>query len=188
VLFLILFIVCRLEAEFDAKLKALEEKHAKEIDEIMSDAVGSGTTTHEDDVPVPVPVAVESSPITEKTAEEIEREKKQAKARQKREKAKQKELERELEIERENANAGPSLRQLEMERIQQQLIPLSLEIVEIPSDGHCLYRAIAAHCGSSYQETRKLYRKFYGYFPGEIMEFLFMPSYWYQELYAQILY
>jgi hypothetical protein len=156
----------------------------------VSAAVGSGTTT-DDAVPVPVavPAAVDASPLPpEKTAENIEREKKQAKARQKREKAKQKELERQLEIERENANAGPSLRQIELERIQQQLTPLGLQIVEIPSDGHCLYRAVAAQCGNSYQETRKLYivillwrRLTRNY------EFLFMPLAGSQEPYAQIL-
>lgn len=88
------------------------------------------------------------------TAEE-ERERKQAKARRKREKAKEKERERELEIERENAEAGPSLRQIEVEQIQNQIAPLGFEIAEIPSDGNCLYRAVAAHSGTSYQETRK---------------------------------
>jgi OTU domain-containing protein 6 len=120
----------------------------------LSDAVESHGTT-----PDAAPVIGESCPLpaTEKTADEMEREKKLAKARQKREKAKQNERDRELEIERENANAGPSLRQIELERIQQQLTPLGLEIVEILSDGHCLYRAVAAHCGKSYQEIRKLY-------------------------------
>ncbi|CAB9528828.1 OTU domain-containing protein 6B [Seminavis robusta] len=136
--------LAELEAEYDAKQKALEEKHAKEIAELS----GSGDSK---DTPAPAP-----EPLVEKTAEEEERERKQAKARRKREKAKEKERDRELEIERENAEAGPSLRKIELERIEQQLTPLGLKIEEIASDGNCLYRAVAAHCGNSYQETRTL--------------------------------
>ena len=145
-----------MEAEFDGKLKELEEKHKQEITELSSGATEEGPPeAAADETPTPVAGApAEGTPV--KSPEEEEREKKQAKARRKREKAKEKERERELEIERENAEAGPSMRQIEVEQIQGQLTPLGLEIAEIASDGNCLYRAVAASIGnSSYQETRK---------------------------------
>ena len=139
-----------MEAEFAAKLKELEEKHAKEI----AEAEGSGAPSGEAAAATTSEEAAD--PVTEgATAEEEERERKQAKARRKREKAKEKERERELAIERENAEAGPSMRQIEVEQIQNQISPLGFTIAEIPSDGNCLYRAVAAHSGSSYQQTRK---------------------------------
>lgn len=92
------------------------------------------------------------------TPAEDERERKQAKARRKREKAKERERQLQEEIERETAEAGPSMGQVELESIQTQLTPLGLKIDEIPPDGNCLYRAIAASLGndSTYQETSKL--------------------------------
>lgn len=146
VLFLCLFL--RVEAEFVTKLKELEEKHAKEIAELSA---SSGP----DDAGEAAVENVNAAAEIEPNAEDEERERKQAKARRKREKAKEKERELELQIERENAEAGPSMRQIEVEQIQNQLAPLGLQIAEIPSDGNCLYRAVAAHCGNTYQETRK---------------------------------
>ena len=133
-----------MEAEFDAKLKELEAKHAKEIEDISGSGDGGAAAVADADEPAP-----------ETSVEDEERERKQAKARRKREKAKEKERERELQIEKENAEAGPSMRQIEVERIQNQIAPLGLQIAEIASDGNCLYRAVAAHSGSTYQETRK---------------------------------
>lgn len=137
----------RVEAEFATKLKELEEKHAKEIAELEGSAPSAADTA-------PAPAGTEDA--GESNTEDDERARKQAKARRKREKAKEKERERELQIERENAEAGPSMRQIEVEQIQTQIAPLGLQISEIPSDGNCLYRAIAAHSNGTYQETRKL--------------------------------
>ena len=142
--------VFRVEAEFDAKLKALEEMHAKEIAEVEGSAPTSVDATTD----------TTGSPATDvanATKEDEEKERKQSKARRKREKAKEKERERELEIERGNAEAGPSLRQIEVEQIQNQIAPLGLQISEVASDGNCLYRAVAAHSGGTYQETRKFF-------------------------------
>lgn len=139
--------LAEVEAEFDKKLKELEAKHAQEI----AEASGGDTAP-------PPPAAEPEQPATTTTAAttEEERERKKSKAQRKREKAKEKERERELQIERENAEAGPSLRQIEVESIQTQLAPLGLKIAEVQSDGNCLYRAIAAHSGGTYQETRNL--------------------------------
>jgi OTU domain-containing protein 6 len=86
---------------------------------------------------------------------ESERQRRIEKARRKKEKAREKERERERQIADELANAGPSARDLENEIILNQLRPLNLRIREVPADGHCLYRAVAAHYdGAGYGEMR----------------------------------
>jgi len=133
-------------------LKELESKHALEIAALSGSSEGNTPETSQVKFSVPEAAA---EPAPAKSAQEEERERKQEKARRKREKAREKERERELQIEKENAEAGPSARQIELEQIQQQLAPLGLEIAEIPSDGNCLYRAISAHVGNSFQDARK---------------------------------
>lgn len=161
----------RVEADFAAKLKALEEKHAKEIAEILG---GASPPADAAVIDVNNNDAPEEAP--KKSAEEEERERKQAKARKKREKAREKERERELQIERENAAAGPSLRQIEMEQIQEQLTPLGLKISEVASDGNCLYRAVAAalETGGTYQDTRK-YSPVRDWFYAQTLLILMLP-------------
>jgi OTU domain-containing protein 6 len=86
---------------------------------------------------------------------ELERQRRVEKARKKKEKVREKERERERRIAEELANAGPSARDLENEIILNQLRPLNLRIREVPADGHCLYRAVAAHYdGAGYGEMR----------------------------------
>ena len=70
-------------------------------------------------------------------------EKKKAKAKAKQEKKVAKEKERLLSIEQAKTQAGPSLRETEMNIICTKLQSLSMQIKDIPSDGNCLYRAIA---------------------------------------------
>ena len=88
--------------------------------------------------------------------EEEVRQKKIEKARKKREKQREKELQREKEIEEENARAGPSPRDVENEQILQRLTPLNLDIKEVTADGHCLYRAVAAHIGKEFSDVRSI--------------------------------
>jgi len=140
-----------LEKEFDEKLKLLKDKHGKEIK-----AGNQGDAIDE-----------ENKILTSKTEddnddEEKDRLRKLEKARRKREAKKDKERERQEKIEQEAAEAGPSsLRQNELEMFDTQLKPLSLKIVEIPSDGNCLYRAIAAQCDTDYTKIRKFFRKIF---------------------------
>jgi OTU domain-containing protein 6 len=84
------------------------------------------------------------------------RQRKLDKARRKREKQREKELQREKEIEEENARAGPSPRDIENAQILDRLVPLNLDIREVSADGHCLYRAVAAHLGKSFREVRSI--------------------------------
>jgi len=132
-----------LAKQFEEKLKLLQDKHETEISES-----GSAVTEEQN--------ALEATNNTVEDADEIERQNKLEKARRKREAKKDKERKRQEELEREAAEAGPSMRQTELEALETQLKPLSLKIVEIPSDGNCLYRAIAAQCDSDYIKIRGL--------------------------------
>ena len=120
------------ETDFETKLKDLKERHQKETD-------GLETSDVIEEVAPPDDVVVQST-------EESEKQRKQDKARRKREAKKEKERQRQLEIENAAAEAGPSARQIELEALESQLKPLKLAIKEIPSDGNCLYRAVAAQC------------------------------------------
>ena len=72
------------------------------------------------------------------------RERKLAKARKKREKQREREAEKERQIAEETANAGPSMRDVELDQLENILTPLSLAISPVQADGHCMYRSIAA--------------------------------------------
>jgi hypothetical protein len=86
-----------------------------------------------------------------------EKEKKLEKAKRKKKKQKEKERLVQEELAEMDANAGPSMRQLELELLDAQLLPLALKISEIQSDGNCLYRAVAAQCGMDYIKVRECY-------------------------------
>jgi len=45
---------------------------------------------------------------------------------------------------------------VENEQILNRLTPLNYDIKEVTADGHCLYRAVAAHLGKDYSEIRML--------------------------------
>jgi OTU domain-containing protein 6 len=93
--------------------------------------------------------------------------KKQEKARQKRAKQRQAELERHNRIAQETANAGPSRRDVELEQLQQQICSSAhahYTIAEIPADGHCLYRAVAAqlNINNTHNTSQEDYRSVRG--------------------------
>jgi hypothetical protein len=82
------------------------------------------------------------------------------KARRKREARKDRERQRQSELEMEQeAAAGSSMREAELSALELQLKPQGLRVAEIPSDGNCLYRAIAAQCGLDYLQIRTLLQK-----------------------------
>lgn len=87
--------------------------------------------------------------------ETSEKDRKIDKAKRKKEKQKEKERLYQQELAELDANAGPSMRKMELELLEAQLMPLSLKISEIQSDGNCLYRAVAAQCGMTYIQVRK---------------------------------
>lgn len=150
-----------MEAEFEKKLDDLKTRHKSEIDEAAGGEIGTEGVSVE-----AVPADSDSKAAGEKVKQEddkekLERERKQEKARRKREAKKEKERQRKLELERETAEAGPSARAIELGALESQLAPLALKIKEIPSDGNCLYRAIAAQCGDKdFHQIRKYVYRF----------------------------
>jgi OTU domain-containing protein 6 len=143
------------EEEFDRKLKDLEEKYKQQLSQLEEE---QGLTETQPEV------ATETAGDTNENDDDDEeakglsaRERKQLKARRKKERQKEREAERQAELEREDANAGPSMRQVELEQMQAVLTLLDLKIGEVDADGHCLYRAVAAQTGRSYNEIRELY-------------------------------
>lgn len=106
------------------------------------------------------PDEVEATSDAVEDLEEKARLNKLEKARRKREAKKEKERERQKALEEEALQAGPSMRETELEALESQLKPLSLKIIEIPSDGNCLYRAVAAQCDSDYIKISKFVRYF----------------------------
>lgn len=137
------------EAEFAAKLKALEDSYQEQL---ASLAVGSLEISDTANAEEPTK---DNEPAAEVDEEAAARERKLAKAKKKRDRQKEKEAEKQRQIEEENANAGPGLRKIELEQIQAVLTPLKLKVDEVDADGHCLYRAVAAQTGKNYMEIRK---------------------------------
>ena len=150
----------QVEQEFATKLQDLEEKYAQELEQLRGtetplDLVGetaTDTTLTPTDTASGTPQTFE---LNEENNNLTEKERKLEKARRKKEKQKQREIEMERELEEIAANAGPNMRIVEMEQIQSALSPLQFTIVEVPADGHCLYRAIAAQSQQDYQRVRK---------------------------------
>jgi OTU domain-containing protein 6 len=159
------------EAEFDAQVVALKVQHAQELASLLH--LGSGASDNDGRGSNAVNDEHDEECVTKKTDEILtstsrctappetttnqsnnNNNKKQDKARRKRQEQRAAELERQRQIEQEIAQAGPLPRQVELEQLQQILVTASstsshqqqqhFEIVEIPADGHCLYRAVAA--------------------------------------------
>lgn len=68
---------------------------------------------------------------------------KQSKGSKRRQKKEESDRVRDRRIAEEKAAAGPSARQIEMQKLVVKLMPLGLQVQEIPADGHCLYRSLA---------------------------------------------
>jgi hypothetical protein len=137
------------EAEYDAKLKALTEKHASELSGTAGEAAAAAAAEEVEEQET----AVVSKEETPNNDDNEERHRKQEKARRKREKAREKELEREQQIAEEAANAGPSPRDVENDAIRARL-PANCMLQEVKADGHCMYRAVASQCGKEYPQLR----------------------------------
>mmetsp|Transcript_16352 Transcript_16352/g.29546 ORF Transcript_16352/g.29546 Transcript_16352/m.29546 type:complete len:191 (+) Transcript_16352:45-617(+) len=133
-----------LEDEYETKLSDMKERHEQEL--------SAFDNANADEQPTPAP---DITNPTEEDAEQAARERKQEKARRKREAQRQKQ--KELEEEQAKDLAGPSARNHELAVLKSKLDPLSLKIETVASDGHCLYRAVAAQCsdGSDYTRIRE---------------------------------
>ncbi|KAI2508940.1 cysteine protease [Fragilaria crotonensis] len=149
------------EAEFNEKLKQMEARHLQELadagpadvsiepaldDAAVADIASTSTPT------IPLTQSQEANT----NSQELERLKKLEKARRKRDAKKEKERQLRDKEALEQESVGPSMRDTELQALELQLRPLSLRVVEIPSDGNCLYRAVAAQCGSDYNKIRQI--------------------------------
>lgn len=115
------------EAERDAALQAMLERHAKERGEVP--AVASSSKSGGGGNSGGGGGGGGSKGAGKKKSQ-----------RQKKEEA---ERAREQRIADHHAGAGPSERDVEIGKLTAQLAPLGLAILEIPADGHCLYRSLA---------------------------------------------
>ncbi|CAJ1367193.1 unnamed protein product [Effrenium voratum] len=121
------------EREVEQWLYELRERHKEELEEV---------------VPQEAKSEEEESKVDKVSPEEDEAEKarkKKEKAQKKRQAKADKEAQKEADKEREKREAGPSARELELTALAAALTKQKppLEVLEIPSDGHCLYRSVA---------------------------------------------
>jgi OTU domain-containing protein 6 len=146
------------EEEFATKLKDMEDRHRTEVAAL----VGSDTDTAEVNESSGTNNSAAATNIS--NAEDIaamERQKKLEKIREQKELERQRIIEKERQSMEEAKNIGPTLRDIEIQQITQQLRPRHYKIQPIPADGNCLFRAIAAQCSTSttilsYQDIRAL--------------------------------
>ncbi|POM79955.1 OTU ovarian tumor-like cysteine protease [Phytophthora palmivora] len=122
-----------MEAQVLAMESALKERHDQEIKAFENE------TDEQGDTPTTQPDAASAEPETTAPSKQA---KAQAKAQRKREAKKKQERERRERIEEANKNTV-SERQIEADMIQAQLSRHGLTIKDIPSDGHCMYHAVA---------------------------------------------
>jgi OTU domain-containing protein 6 len=145
------------EEEYAAKLKELEDRHRSEIAALGGDDTGAADNNARDiNDSANIDNAIDTAAI--------ERQKKLEKIRQQKEAERQRIIEQERQAIEDAKNIGPTLRDIEMDQIIQQLQPHQLRIQPIPADGNCLFRAIAAQCHvpeitdtvMTYQDVRTL--------------------------------
>ena len=142
----------QMEVHTEQMMYDLKARHRDEEDELEeyleSGAPENGEMSSKDDT--------EDTSAEDAKALEIERaaariveekkdaeEKRIAKAKRKKEKKNAAEDKKLMEKEQISNEAGPSLRELELQSIGTKLLNENLIVKEIPSDGNCLYRAIA---------------------------------------------
>jgi OTU domain-containing protein 6 len=132
--------------------KLMEELKARQVEELVELEAGSGggeeerekEGTGEFDVePTLTPVAPVAAGLnaTDKEADAVAR--KRAKATRARERKKEKEDEAQREKEAIRAGAGPSMREVELDALNDVLGAENLTVKEVASDGNCMYRSIA---------------------------------------------
>ena len=151
-----------MEGEYAIKLNDLEDRHRLELSALGGDDTADADSTKDTDESTKIDNAIDVAAI--------DRQKKIEKIRQQKEIDRQRIIEQERQLIEDAKNIGPTLRDIELQQIEQQLQPHHLRIQPIPADGNCLFRAIAAQCHrattttttidtmllSSYQDIRAL--------------------------------
>jgi OTU domain-containing protein 6 len=135
------------EAETKKLMEELKARHAEELVELEAGS-GGGEEEREkegtgDFEPTPTPIAPVAAGLntTDKEADAVAR--KRAKAARARERKKEKEDEAQREKEAIRAGAGPSMREVELDALNNVLGAEGLTVKEVASDGNCMYRSIA---------------------------------------------
>ncbi|GMF12811.1 unnamed protein product [Phytophthora lilii] len=121
-----------IETQVAAMENAMKERHEQEIRAFEEEDGEAAAQTEE-----PAAAAIETE-----SAVPFKQAKAQAKAQRKREAKKKQERERRERIEEASKNTV-SERQIEADMILAQLSGYGLKIKDIPSDGHCMYHAVA---------------------------------------------
>ena len=130
------------------KENELKEKHTQEL-ALVTSCEQSVPIQQEENEDTETTKQDKTAANTKDAQEEEDEEKKKVeKKRQKnilkKQQAREAMKKKELEVQNELVNTGPSARELELSRLKElYLDPNHLEIVEVPADGHCLFRAIA---------------------------------------------
>lgn len=128
----------------------MKERHEQELA-----ALQDANANYQQPTPPADTAVTNQATEEEEDAERAARERKQEKARRKRQAQRQKQ--KELEEEQAKDLAGPSARNNELAVLKTRLDPLSLKIETVASDGHCLYRAVAAQSNddADYSQIRE---------------------------------
>lgn len=137
----------RIEAEFETKLKALKAKYEEETTAQDKNGITSSAASDAKDTTE----SAEQMPQEEETEQQKFQRKKLEKAARKREEARRKEREAERALEA--AKQLPNAKTTELANMQ---LPAQSRIEDVPADGHCLYRAVAAQIDSDYQKVRTI--------------------------------
>jgi len=129
------------------ELKARHKEEEEELEAITGDSADGGGAADEDSEKGNDEAAKQAEREEEAKKKKDEEEQqvmaKKAKAKRKQDKKKAKEVEKEVERQQIAQSAGPSLRDIELDEINRQLLIEELEVKPVISDGNCLYRAIA---------------------------------------------
>jgi OTU domain-containing protein 6 len=166
--YICIYIYVSIEEEYAVKERELVERYTQQLtlvkEEQQSLEAVQGEETNE-------PTRSESPPnscivnVDEKAEKQRQRaEQKRAKNVMKRCQAREAMQKKEYERLQALASIGPSAREVEMDRLKElYLEPNNLDIVEVPADGHCLFRAIAEQLNNELMTTRRRYVEKYCY-------------------------
>jgi OTU domain-containing protein 6 len=166
--YIFVYVYVSIEEEYAVKERELMERYAQQLTLAKKEQQSSGEVQGEE---TKEPTQSESPPnssivnVDEKEEKQRQRvEQKKAKNVMKRRQAREATQKQEYERLHALASIGPSAREVEMDRLKElYLEPNNLDIVEVPADGHCLFRAIAEQLNNELMTTRRRYVEKYCY-------------------------
>jgi len=145
----------KVEEETKAMLNEVKERHERELASMKEANVG---VAPEGDGEKEVDEMVEQGEeAIDKEMDVVAR--KRAKAQRARDRKKEKEAQAEREREEIRANAGPSMRETELDVLNDVLGAEKLVVKEVASDGNCMYRSIADQLVFTEADTKHSFSK-----------------------------